>query len=131
MIAHGDERGWRDDEGDAGHVGRVLGLADEERVQVVHAVLRIMRFGRLGKIRVGLGRHGRADELLNFPILLDRRIDQVDPDSARRDLQVGRFEQRALDSCRRGAVACSRRLHNGMDNDHEIGDGIRSVPAAL
>jgi hypothetical protein len=74
----------------------------------------------LGKIGVGLSRHGRADELLNFLILLDRRIDQVDPDRARRDLRVGRFEQRALDRCRRGAVARRRRLHNSMDNDHGV-----------
>ena len=75
MIAHGDERGRRDNEGDTCHVWRVLGLADEERVQVAHAVLRIMRLGQLGKIGVDLGRHGRANELLNLPILLDGRID--------------------------------------------------------
>ena len=99
MIPHGDEHGRRNDEGDAGHVGRILWFADEERMQVVHAVLRIMRLGRLGIIGIGLGRHGHADELLNLPILLDRRLDQVDPDRGRRDLQFRRFEQLAPDRC--------------------------------
>ena len=118
MIPHGDERGRRDDEGDAGHVGRFLRFADEERMQVAHAVLRIMRLGRLGIIGIGLGRHGHADELLNLPILLDRRLDQVDPDRGSRDVQIGRLEHLAPDGCGRRPVACSLRLHDGMDNDH-------------
>ena len=61
---------------------------------------------------------GRALAIRNLPILLDRRHDQVDPDRAWRDLQFGRFEQLAPDGCGRGPVACSRRLHDGMDNDH-------------
>jgi hypothetical protein len=32
---------------------------------------------------------------LNLSVLLDRRLDQVDPDRGRRDLQAGRFEQLA------------------------------------
>jgi len=86
------------DQAERHHVGR-QGLRS-------HAVLRIMRLGRLGKIGVDLGRHGRADETL-----------QLSDPPARRDLRVGRFEQRALDYCRRGAVGCDRRFHNSVDND--------------
>ena len=82
------ERGWRDHERDARNVGRVLRLADDASMQIAHAVLRIMRLGRLGIVGIGPRRHGRADVLLNLLILLDRRLDHVDPDRAGRDRLV-------------------------------------------
>src|ERR1700757_2343775 len=77
-----------------------------------------MRLGRFDIIGIGLGRHRRADELLNLTILLDRRLDQVDSDRAWRDLQFGRFEQLAPDGCGRGPVARCCRLHDSMGNVH-------------
>ena len=116
MIAHGDQRRRANDERDAGDVGRVLRFADEEGVQVANAILRIVRFRRLGIVGIGLGRHGRADELLNPLILLHRRFDEIDPDRALRDRLV-RPEAPAHNRGNAGAVLSRRRLCDRMDND--------------
>ena len=83
MIAHGDQRSRRDDEGDVGDVGRVLRLADHARLKVADAVLGVIGLGRLGVVGVGPGRDRRADIVLDLLVLLDGRLDQVDPDRAR------------------------------------------------
>ena len=76
-----------------------------------------MRLGRLGVVRIGLGGDDDADELLNLAILLGRRRDEVDPDRARRD-GFRRLERCSPNGRDRGPVACGRRLHDGMDEDH-------------
>jgi hypothetical protein len=100
MIAHGDERFRRDDECDAGNVRRILRFAGHAGMQVAHAVLRIMRLGGLGIVRIGLRGDRRADELLHHAILLDRRRDEVDPDGARRKRLSG-LKLPACDRCSR------------------------------
>src|SRR5271166_4275701 len=52
IIAHRDQRGRGQNEGDAGNVGRILRLADKAGVEVAHPILGAIGFGRFSVIGI-------------------------------------------------------------------------------
>ena len=85
IVADGDERFRTKDEGDASDVRRILGLADHAGVQVANAILGVIRFRGFGEIGIGARRHFAAKIALYLLVLIQGRLDHVDPDRARRN----------------------------------------------
>ena len=85
IVAQGDERLRREDEGDLRDVRRILSLADYAGVQVANAILGVIRFRGFGEIGIGARRHFAAKIALYLLVLIQGRLDHVDPDRPRRN----------------------------------------------
>jgi hypothetical protein len=115
IVAHRDQRGRRQNEGDAGNVWRVFRFADEAAVQVAHSVLGVIGFGRLGEIGIGARRHFATEKELDLLVLAGGRLDHVEPHRAGWN-GLGGFKnlaRRRRDPCR-----LARGFRDIVHNDH-------------